>query len=250
MMKNLQKIGGIAALIGAATNFLAIVMFIILAPQGYGSDDPGQAVAFFAGTQTFMHLLYQIQYLLFGVSLIFLTLALSERLKAGSPVLTQAVTTFGLLWAFLVIVIGTLAINNLNTIVKLYGDSPAQAATVWLTLNAMESGLGGGGGETIVNAVWLLLLGWAAWRVSEFPRMLNYLGVGIGVAGIVSVVLASLGLMVVYGLGLILWLAWLGIVLLLRPANIVQESNPKADLAREVVALQPRVAADVAPLRP
>ena len=33
-MKNLQKMGGIAALIGAATNLLAIVMFITLGPKG------------------------------------------------------------------------------------------------------------------------------------------------------------------------------------------------------------------------
>jgi len=43
---------------------------------------------------------------------------------------------------------------------------------------------------------------------------LNYLGVAIGVAGILSVVLASLGLSAVYGLGLIIWFIWLGIVLL------------------------------------
>ena len=48
-----------------------------------------------------MRVLYQIQYLVFGVNLIFLSLALYERLKAGSPVLAQAVTTFGLIWAFL-----------------------------------------------------------------------------------------------------------------------------------------------------
>ena len=53
-MKNLKKMGGIAALIGAATNLLAIVMFITLAPKGYGSDDPGQVVAFLAGNQTFI----------------------------------------------------------------------------------------------------------------------------------------------------------------------------------------------------
>lgn len=216
MMKNLQKIGGIAALIGASTNLLAIVMFVTLASKGYGSDDPGQAVAFFADNQALMRVLYQVQYLVFGVSLIFLSLALYEQLKAGSPVLVQAVTTFGLIWAFLVIVIGTLSINNLNTVVKLYGENPAQAATVWLTLNSVETGLGGGGGETVVNALWFLLLSWAALRARELPRLLNYLGVIIGVAGIISVVLASLALMVVYGLGLIIWLVWLGIVMLRR----------------------------------
>lgn len=216
-MKTFQKVGGIAALIGASTNLLAIVMFITMASKGYGSDDPVQAVAFFAGNQVLMRGLYLIQYLVFGVSLVFVSMALYERLKTGFPVLAQVVTTFGLIWAFLVIVSGTLAINNLSTIVKLYGENPAQAATVWLMLNSVETGLGGGGGETMVNAIWFLLLSWAALRAWELPRILNYLGVVIGVAGIISVVLASLGLMVVYGLGLIIWLVWLGIVMLRNP---------------------------------
>lgn len=250
MVKNLQKIGGIAALIGAATNLLAIVMFITLAPKGYGSDDPGQAVTFFADNQALMRVLYQIQYLVFGVSLIFLALALHERLKAGSPLLVQAVTIFGLIWAFLVIVIGTLAINNLSTVVKLYGENPAQAATVWLTLNSVETGLGGGGGETMVNAVWFLLLSWAALQARALPRVLNYLGLVIGGAGVISVVLAALGLMVVYGVGLIIWLVWVGIVLLLRPAMTVKEANPSDDSALEAATLQQRVAVEVATLHP
>ena len=215
-MKNLQKMGGIAALIGAATNLLALVTYItLLAPKGYGSDDPGQIVAFFADNQALMRVWYQIIFLVFGVSLIFLSLALYERLKAGSPALAQAVTTFGLIWAVLVIVIGTLSINNLSTVVKLYGENPAQAATVWLTLDSVETGLGANGGETMVSALWLLLLGWVALRAKELPRVLNYLGVVIGIAGILSVVLEP-ALAAVYGLGLIIWFVWLGIVMLRR----------------------------------
>jgi hypothetical protein len=219
-MKNFQKMGGIAALIGAATNLLAMVFyFTLLAP--IGSDDPGQVVAFFAGNQAIVRIFYQIIFLVFGVSMIFLSLALHERLKAGSPARAQAVTTFGLIYAVLVIVIGTLSINNLSTVVKLYGENPAQAATAWLTLDSVETGLGAGGGETIVSALWFLLLGWAALRARELPRVLNYLGVVIGVAGILSVALApvalaSLGLSAVYGLGLIIWFVWLGIVMLRR----------------------------------
>jgi hypothetical protein len=213
MMKNLQKIGGIAALIGAATNLLAIVMFITLGPKGYGSDNPGQVVAFLSDNQAFMRGWYVIIYLVFGVGLIFLSLALYERLKAGSPVLVQAVTTFGLIWAVLVIVMGTLSINDLSTVVKLYGENPAQAATAWVTLDSVESGLGNNGGETMVNALWFLLLSWTALRARELPRVLNYLGVVTGAAGILSVVLQP-ALAAVYGLGLITWLAWLGIVML------------------------------------
>lgn len=252
-MKNLQKMGGLAALIGAATNLLALVVFaVFLVPKGFGSEnpDPGQIVALLADNQAWLRVWYEIQYFVFGVLLIVLSLALYERLQAGSPVLTQAVTTIGLIWAILVMVSGALIINNLNTVVKLYGENPAQAATVWPTLDAVEKGLGGGGGETLTSSLWLLLLGWAALQARELPRGLNYFGVGIGVAGLLSVVLASLGLMVVYGLGLILWLVWLGIVLLQRPPVIAKGTTPSDDFVGQAVARQPRVAADVAPLLP
>jgi hypothetical protein len=217
-MKTLQKFGGFAALIGAATNLFALVMFAtLLVPKGYGSEDPGQAVAFLADNQAFMRVFDIIIYLVFGMGLIFLSLALYERLKAGSPALAQAVTTFGLIYAVLVIVVGTLEISNLSTVVKLYGENPAQASTVWLTLDSVATGLGGGGGETMVNALWILLLSCVALRARELPRVLNYFGLAVGVAGILTVLLASLLLMaVVYGLGLIIWLAWLGIAMLRR----------------------------------
>ena len=138
----------------------------------------------------------------------------SRRMPAyRSAVLAQAATIFTLIWAVLVIVVGTLSIIDLSTVVKLHGENPAQAATVWLTLNSVETGLGAGGGETIVSGLWLPLLSWAALRARALPRLLIYLGVVTGVAGILSV-LPLTGLQAVYALGLIIWFAWLGIVML------------------------------------
>ncbi len=232
-MNNLQKIGGIAALIGAATNLFALVTYLtLLAPKGYGSDHPGQIVAFLADNQAIMRVWYQIIFLVFGVSLIFLSLALYDRLKAGSLALAQAVTTFGLIWAVLVIVIGTLSINNLNTVVKLYGENPTQSATVWLTLDSVETGLGGGGGETVVSGLWFLLLSWAALQTRALPRLLNYLGMVTGVAGILSV-LALTDLTAVYASGLIISFIWLGIVLL-RSSRTVTARVPD-ELGRQVI---------------
>jgi len=213
-----QKIGGIAALIGAATNLLGLVVYAtLLAPKGLDSKaDPGQYVALLADNQAAMRLWNQIIWLGFGVCVIFLSLALYERLKAGSPVLAQAVTIFGLVYAVLVIVIGALSINDLDTVVRLHSADPAQAATVWLTLDAVETGLGAGGGETIVTGLWFLLLSWAALQARALPRLLNYLGVVIGLAGILYVFLASAGLLAVNALGLIIWFVWLGIVMLRR----------------------------------
>jgi hypothetical protein len=63
--------------------------------------------------------------------------------------------------------------------------------------------------------LWFLLQSWAALRARELPRILNYLGVVTGVAGILSV-LALTDLTAVYGLGLIIWFVWLGIIMLRR----------------------------------
>lgn len=217
-MNNLQKLGGMGALVGATTNLFALVIYAtLLVPNGFGSDNLGQIVTFLANNQVFMHVFDIIIYLVFGVNLIFLSLALYERLKADAPAWAQAVTTFGLIYAVLVIVVGTLEISNLNTVVKLYGGNPSQAATAYLTLDSVVTGLGPGGGETMVSALWILLLICVALRAREFPSALNYLGLAVGVAGILTVLLPSLlPMAVVYGLGLIIWLAWLGIVMLRR----------------------------------
>ena len=224
-MKNSQTMGGIAALIGAATIILgAVVYATLLVPKGFGSEnpDPSRIVALLADNQATMRLWLQIIWLAFGVCLIFLSLALHERLKAGSPVLAQAVTIFTLIWAVLVIAVGTLSINDLNTVVRLFGQNPAQAATVWLTLDTVERGIGAGGGETIVTGLWFLLLSWAALQARALPRLLNYLGVVVGLAGILYVFTASDVLLAVNALGLIIWFVWLGIVMLLgRVTSVV-----------------------------
>ncbi|MGZ8801876.1 MAG: DUF4386 family protein [Mycobacterium sp.] len=213
-----QKIGGIAALSGAATNLSGAVVFVtLLAPKGLGStdSDPGKTVALLADNQGAMRAFYLIIFLAFGASLIFLSVALHERLKVGSAVLAQAATIFTLIWAVLVIVVGTLSIHDLSTVAKLHGENPAQAATVWLSLDSVETGLGAGGGETMVSALWFLLLSWAAWRARVLPRLLIYLGVVTGVAGILSV-LAWTALTGVYAPGLIISFVWLGIAMLRR----------------------------------
>jgi hypothetical protein len=85
-----------------------------------------------------------------------------------------------------------------------------------LTLDTVERGIGAGGGETIVTGLWFLLLSWAALQARALPRLLNYLGMVVGLAGILYVFTASDVLLAVNALGLIIWFVWLGIVMLRR----------------------------------
>ncbi len=112
-----------------------------------------------------------------------------------------------------IIISGMLIINDLGVIADLYDEDPAQAVSAWLALDAVESGLGGA--VELPGGLWVLLISWAALRTGGFPRTLNYLGVVIGVAGLLTVVpaLGELG-GAIFGLGSIAWFVWLGIVML------------------------------------
>jgi hypothetical protein len=56
-------------------------------------------------------------------------------------------------------------------------------------------------------------------RAGPLPRALNYLGVVIGVAGLLTVVPALEAIGVLFGLGLIVWFVWVGIFLLRSSAS-------------------------------
>ena len=63
-----------------------------------------------------------------------------------------------------------------------------------------------------VGGIWILLVTWAALLAGRLPRALNYLGVVVGVAGVLTVVPALEVLGIGFRLGEIAWVVWLGIV--------------------------------------
>ncbi len=87
----------------------------------------------------------------------------------------------------------------------------AQTATVWLAISLVLEGLVGR--VEVLGGIWVLLVTWAALRKGGLPRSLNYLGLTIGAAGILSVVPALDALGVGFRLGEIVWVVWLGIVI-------------------------------------
>jgi hypothetical protein len=213
-MKDFSKMGGVAALIAAATFVVGMVLlFTLLAPYGAGELEPAESVAFLADHQATIYVWYLIIYVVFGGVLVVLALALCERLKAGSPAMVQIATAFGLIWAGLMFASGMVANIGAGAIVDLYAKDPAQATSVWLAVHTIVEGLGGG--NEIVGGLWVLLISWAALRASGLAKALNVFGVVVSVAGLLTVIpaLGELGGLV-FGLGTIAWFAWVGIVLL------------------------------------
>ncbi len=216
-MNGFQKVGGAAALVEAGTFVVGFALyFTLLDASGYGSRavEPVQNVAFLAEHQGLMYAWNLVIYILFSIFLVPLALALHERLKEGASGLSQVAAGFGLIWAGLVIASGMVANIALGLVVHLYRSDPAQAATVWLTLDAVETGLGGG--NEIAGALWVILVSWAGHRAGGLPLGLNILGGVIGIAGLLTVVPAFEVFGAVFGLGFIVWFVWVGVVML-RP---------------------------------
>ena len=214
-MVSLQKMGGFASLIAAATFVVGMVLLLTLVtPAGYGSleVDPVENVAFLVTNQGLMYAWHLIIYVTFGVCLVVLVLALHERLVGGTPSLVRVATAFGMIWGVLMFASGMTANIGARVVADVYARDPAQAGTVWLALQFVVDGLGGG--NEIVGGLWVLLLSWAALRSGKLPKALNILGVVSGAAGLVTVVplLSEVG--AIFGLGCIVWFAWLGIVMM------------------------------------
>ncbi len=211
MISDFQKLGGISALIEAALYVTGFALFLtVLDPSGY--EGHVQKVAFLVDNQVAWYIANLLIYVVFGVVLVVLVLALHARLKNSSPAIMQTATAFGLIWAGLVIASGMIANIGNSTVVGLFSENQDQAVTLWLAIITVQEALGGG--NEIVGGLWVLLLSWAALRAGKLPKVLNYLGVLVGLAGILTVVPAFDVLMDVFGLGQIVWFAWLGIVML------------------------------------
>lgn len=224
---DLQKIGGVAALIIAVTWVVGFAVFLgVLVPAGYFDEGVNavEKARILVDNRVVTSISYLTAFVVFGIFLIVLSLALYQRLNPGAPAMAQVATAFGLIWAGLVIASGMVANVGIATVANLFLIDPGQAGSLWLAIESVQLGLGGG--NEIVGGVWVLLIGWAALRAREFPRVLNYLGMIIGVSGILTVipVLEVLGavelLGFVFGLGFLVWFVWLGIIML--------RSNPRA----------------------
>lgn len=217
-MKNLQKMGGIAALYMAAAYLVGIILFLFVLDYP-NIVDPAQKVALLVDKQMVIYSTNLMLYVIFGVFLVVLALALYERLKVGAPAIMQVATVIGIIWAGSLIASGMVLNAGIAPVVALYAKNPTQAALTWQGFEVVASGLGNGNGE-ILGGLMTLLVSWAALRTGALSKFLNYLGVAVGLIGIVSTLPALNNLTGVFGMSQIVWFVWLAIIMLRPKPNV------------------------------
>jgi hypothetical protein len=218
-MFSLQKTGGIAAVVEALAYIVGfVVMATVLNPGDTEGWTSAQKLAFVLERKSILQAWMILIYVVFGIALVFLAVALHEGLHGTSSDLMKVATPFAFIWAGLVIASGMVGSVGLEVVAALHARDATQAASAWFAISAVQDGLGGG--VEIVGGVWVLLISAASLRSSVLPRILSYLGLVVGVAGILTVVPALGELGAIFGLGQIVWFAWLGILMLRGRAGL------------------------------
>jgi hypothetical protein len=213
-MKTLRKVGAISALICAGTYILAMLLLAtVLTPMADGSLPFEQFITFFLPQQALVFVWHFSMYLVNGTCLVLLTLALYQQLETGAPALARVAACFGLLWAAMVFASGFITLYGWEVIGRLASTDPAQASMLRLVVDTITIGIDHS--DRFLGCLWVLLTSWAALRSGQLSRPLNFLGLAIGTAGIVSSVAPALNALgYAFGVGIIVWWIWLGIILL------------------------------------
>lgn len=220
-----QRVGGMAA-IYLALAYIAAMPFFLLVVDYQGATTAAQKVALIVSNYASMYAMYLVTYVVFGLALGVLALALYDRLKATAPATARAATAVGLLWAVALVTSGMVFNYGMTSIVSLAKTDMASAQLVWQGIEPVAQGLGGAGGE-ILGGLWVLLVSGIALRGRALPKAVCVLGLVIGAAGIVSVVPALNAAAYLFGLLQIVWFVWVGVSLMRTKTAASLEGSQK-----------------------
>lgn len=211
----LNRIGGIAALICAATYIFGFVLLVtVFADSGFGTNeiDAAGVVRFTVENQALMITWNTVIYVLNSLALAVLVVALSSRLKSKSPEWGTMTMAFGLIWTTLVLGAGMIGNVTTETMAALAPNDFEAAVLTWEALHAVELGLGGG--NEIAGGVWILCVSLAGLLHRAFGKIVIGLGLLTGLGGLLTI-LPPLGEVTgaVFGLGAIAWFIAVGLEL-------------------------------------
>ncbi len=210
-MKYLQKLGGFSAFYLAMSYVFGFAIFIIV--LDYPSiTNPSQKMELIVNQKDIIFTTNILMYVLFGFFLIFLNLALYEKLKDKTPILIKIATSVGIVWAALLIGSGMVSNAGLIPAITLYQADPVQGTTYWYAIETIANGLGGQNGE-ILGGVMTLLISVAGLRGGLLPKNLNFLGIIVGVVGIITILPGFVSFVSIFAMSQIIWFIWLGIIL-------------------------------------
>lgn len=214
----MQQFGG-AASIGNALIYISAFIFyggVFVYPAENASAV--EEIKFLTDNHATLSVMNLVSYVLFGILLAVLVTAIHERLHHFAPIVSKLTTAFGMIWVGLVVASGMIANVGLNTVIGI--ENAEEALQVWSGVGIVSEGLGGG--NEIVGGIWVLLLSIIALKGNLFSKPLNFVGILVGLAGILSVYPLAI-FTEIFGVSQIVWFLWIGIFMLQK--SVVAQEN-------------------------
>lgn len=213
-MPQLGKIGGLAAIYLGLAYAAGIGLFLVVLDMP-SINSPEQKLEMVTANALLFHCMHLAIYVIFGVVLTAFVYALHETLKDIAPVPVQFASVLGYIWAGLLIASGMVTIAGIQPAIQLMETNPNAAVLYWSGVETVADGIGLGQGE-ILGGLVSLIFSMVALRGDIFPKVLNYLGVGVGLAGVVSIIPGLHDMAALFGISQMIWFLWLGAVFLRR----------------------------------
>jgi hypothetical protein len=208
-----QIIGGISGIIEASLYIFGfIIMFSILQPAMDASKTALDKLNFIIENKMIYQTWILLIYVVFGIVLIPLTIAINENFKDQTSIWIKSTPVFSFIWSGLVIASGMIGVLAIDSVAVIYSTDSNSALTSWKTTEAIQNGLGGG--VEIIGGIWVFLISVNGLKHSIFNKYLNSFGVIVGGAGILTIVPALKDLGAIFGLTQIIWFLWIGVTMI------------------------------------
>lgn len=213
--KKLQTIGGVCAIVEAFIYITAFIVYggILVYPSANANEE--ERLNFLSENYLTLSILNLTSYVLFGILLAVLVLAIHQRLKNYAPNFSKLAAVFGIIWVGLVIASGMIGNIGLNAVIEIGVNEPEKAMLIWSSVSIISEGLGGG--NEVVGGIWVLFLSIIALKGQLFSKPLIFLGVLVGVAGILTIYPLEV-FTEIFGISQIIWFLWLGIFMIRAPS--------------------------------
>lgn len=210
--KKIQKIGGVAAIFQALIYITAFIFYGALLVYPDANASAVEELNFLSDNYFTLSVLNLVSYVLFGILLAVLVVAIHQRLKNFAPSFSKLASAFGIIWVGLVIASGMIANVGLNTVIAM--EDPEKALLVWSSVSIIFEGLGGG--NEIVGGIWVLLISIIALKGQLFSKPLNVLGLLVGIAGVLTVYPLEI-FTEIFGISQIIWFLRIGVFMIRKP---------------------------------
>lgn len=209
-MRKKQFHGAIASFICATSFILGLCLIFIIAPDF--NDGPDQRLRTLNNFSELMQVWYFLVYVIFGISVLVLSVSLLENQTREHSVLQQITMLMSYLWSCYIFASGLIAILSIEFLFSENYKLGTAVVDLWREIYAIQMGLGEG--SEWVGATWVMLINTCLLKEERLSKNLVLFGYIISFFGFSTLIPSLKEIGAVFGLLQIIWFILVGSMLL------------------------------------